>query len=479
MSDSDDREPPEPYIVSFARHIKKEFSADWGTVKTVEHHDADAPEPSTSEPLEDYDYVVKLITKFESAYDRKVLTHEKIAKYQAELDNVSNEYEYDPSLDGLYSAFYELQALIHKSAHNNELALKFLTEAADVLPPNQEFVSKAAQTWQLENSNAAPVNTAQPIHFQNSAPKKKKSSRAKILFFSVVGILILLGVLANPISDYLTIAGANPTMVKLAHDASMSREGELVFLRADPQLVSSSQLSQECPAAQTNNDGFIEQGCYVPNQSDPTTGNIYLLKMPSALYNVEVTTAAYEMLHPVYFSLTQDSGAGSSLNQSIENNFNTLKDANLTAQVGNFAKTEPGARDNELFSILGTEYSDLSSDLAAYYSPYFSNIGTDVSLNNQINQLFQNDQSQLTQLQNTINTDNSDANTAYKDSVGWANEGNEYEDNYNYNIYSQDIDNANSTIDQYNQLLTQYEVLVDQFNGQPFSQDTPTQTQTQ
>jgi hypothetical protein len=146
--------------------------------------------------------------------------------------------------------------------------------------------------------------------------------------------------------------------------------------------------------------------------------------------------------------------------------------------VSNFAKTEPGARDLELFSILGTEYSNISSSLTGYYAPYFKNIGTDVSLNNQINQLFQNDQTQLSQLNNTINTDESEANTAYADSVSWANIGNESENTYNYNIYLQDYNAATSAINQYNDLVEQYNTLVTEITGgEQINQDAPAQSQ--
>jgi hypothetical protein len=214
--------------------------------------------------------------------------------------------------------------------------------------------------------------------------------------------------------------------------------------------------------------------------------------MPSDLYDLEVSTAAYEMLHPVYISI-YNSGQGSALDESIEANYQAINDSFLNSQVANFAKTEPGARDLELFSLLGTGYSNLTNGLANYYQPYFNNIGDSISANNQVTQLFQNDLSQLTQLTTTLNTDNndinstySDANTAYNDSVSWANVGNAYEDNYNYNIYSQDyniysqdITDYNDTVSQYNQILQSYNDLVSQYNGQQFNQASPAQSQQQ
>jgi hypothetical protein len=270
-------------------------------------------------------------------------------------------------------------------------------------------------------------------------------------------------------------------MVKLAQQAGMSSEGELLFLRTKPLLVTDSQMESDCSSntAASNADGFIEQGCYIP-----TTNRIYIRKMPTDLYSLEVSTAAYEMLHPVYISLT-NSGDGKALNASIETNYKTTNDANLNQQVANFNKTEPDDIDLELFSLLGTGYSSLTSDLNNYYSPYFSDISNTVAANNQVYQLFQSDVSQLNSLNNSYNQyqslaskANSNANSAYQYSVDAANNGNAYYDNYNYNIYKQDIaaynsdvDNINSTADQYNSLLNDYNNLVTEFNGtQPVAQ---------
>lgn len=293
--------------------------------------------------------------------------------------------------------------------------------------------------------------------------------------------IIILAIAIPQIPNQVTIADANPTMVKLAQQAGMSKKGELIFLRTNPQLVSDSELAQHCPDATENNDGFIEQGCYVPNQSDPSTGRIYLRQMPSALYNLEVTTAAYEMLHPAYISLTtSDNSSGAApLNAAIEAGFNqNASDSTLTSLVSEFAKTEPSDRDLELFSILGTEYSNLPASLTSYYAPYFTHINVNVTDNDQIFSLFQNDENQLNQLQQTIKQDDDLANTAYADSVSWANVGNQYEDDYNYNIYSNDIDDENNAINQYNSLLTTYNTLVTEYMGQQPQGQLPTvQTQ--
>jgi len=297
--------------------------------------------------------------------------------------------------------------------------------------------------------------------------KSSKVSYGKFFIVGTVFLIIIAVVLTGPISDSLTISHADPTILKLAQDSGMSRKGELIFLRTHPQLVTGDVLSESCP---NSKDGFILYGCFVPSSSDPTTGQIYLRQMSSDLYPLEVSTAAYEMLHPVYNSLTQDQSTQSNLNKSIESNFTAINDPTINNNVNEFAKTEPGARDDELFSLLATlKYDELDQQLQSYLQPYFDNPQNATDDNNQIASLFQQDENQLTQLNSTIEADNKQANTAYYDSVSWANAGNQYEDNYNYNIYVQDLNSENAAIDQYNSLLDSYNTLINEYNGKSFN----------
>lgn len=291
----------------------------------------------------------------------------------------------------------------------------------------------------------------------------------------IVILLFITAVSWQPIADNITLSVADPVMVQLSQDAGMSRKGELLFLRTSPELVSDDQMKSSCASntAANNSNGFIEQGCY-----DTSTNRIYIRKMPDDLYNLEVATAAYEMLHPAYISLAGTSQS-SELNSDIEENYTAINDSYLNGQVSNFEKTEPGAKDLELFSLLGTGYSGLSSSLASFYAPYFDNIQKSVNANNQVLQLFSNDESQLSALDKKIKQYNSWANTAYQNSVDWAYAGDQYETDYNYNIYKQDIDSENSDIDQYNTILDQYNYLVSEYNGSQLSSISPVKTEGQ
>ena len=294
------------------------------------------------------------------------------------------------------------------------------------------------------------------------------------LFLLAVGGTVALAI--GPISDSLTLDNADPAMVALAMQAGMSRRGELVFLRTQPRLVSDADMESVCAdnTAANNSNGFIEQGCF-----DPAANRIYIREMPADLQKLEASTAAYEMLHPVYLAI-HASKQGPALDRAIEANYQAITDPQLQAQVANFSKTEPGARDLELFSLLGTGYTNLTSDLTSYYAPYFNDISATITANQQVAQLFNDDKTKLDGLKAQIDQYHSSADAAYATSVYWARSGSQYWDDYYYNIYRQDINKENAAVTQYNQFLDVYNKLVTEYNGtQPVGQIAPAQTQTQ
>ena len=291
---------------------------------------------------------------------------------------------------------------------------------------------------------------------ETESQKSHRSIRIRRKKLIIVSLIVVAIILWGPISDKITLASADPKMVQLANDAGMSRQGELVFLRTHPKEVSDSEIATDCVTYQSQ-DGYVEQGCYVPDSHQ-----IYLRQMSSDLHYVEVVAAAHEMLHAAYSN-------DPTLNKALEDQYNNINDSDLNARIAEYNKLEPGAEDNELHSILGTEYAGLSSTLESSYSPYFTDRNRVTSASANVTNLFNDDERQLGSLNTQINQLHSNAQTAYQYSVDWANYGNQYEDTYNYNIYTNDITRENLLIDQYNALLGQYQILVAEYNGQSLS----------
>ena len=341
---------------------------------------------------------------------------------------------------------------------------------------------KSAISEPMARSVAETVNSvrAKPINYEVSAPKLTTRTSTDWRKLAKITIILLLLIVAPKvigyIGDTLTIATADSSMKQLAQDAGMSRKGELIFLHANPTYASTEDMSSNCKAVY-NGNGYVEQGCY-----DPSANTIYIRSMTSELHGVEVVTAAHEMLHAAYGKL--DSPQLAQANTQIEEYYKGLTDPDLTGRMAYYEKTEPGAKDNELNSIIGTEQIAIPDSFENYYDGYFSDRSIVTAANKSALSVFDNYTGQMNTLTTEYNTFMNAANhayalaqTAYYDSTTWAEVGNAYENDRNYNIYlqdfniyKQDYEQADAYAKQHDDLAQKYNDLEAQYNGQPISQ---------
>ena len=285
--------------------------------------------------------------------------------------------------------------------------------------------------------------------------KRKKIYRRKWPYF--VGVVLLL-ILAQPISDWYVQVSASPAEKALADRIGLTGSGRVLFFHADPEVGDSSVISQVC----AGDSGALEEGCYLPS-----TNKIYIRSMPDELQSEVVVTAAHEFLHAVYFSL--DDNTRERVNSMVETEYQGLKSDELRQRIGEYNKREPGAQDIELHSILGSEFPNLDNDLEIYYSQYFTNRSTETDNASEAFNLFSSYATQLKDLDKKIDSEKSVADNYYNSHVRAANSGDEYYRNYFYNLYTKQIDQMNADIDQYNSILTNYQYLVSQYLGESFS----------
>lgn len=284
---------------------------------------------------------------------------------------------------------------------------------------------------------------------------------AKIIFvIAVIYVLVVVGVMIyTQVHNDMIFRSASPTMKKLASEAGMSHDGELLFYSTHPQLDSLEQLARDC-SSKSANDGYVEQGCF-----DPSTNRIYIRQMPDDLKDVEIVTAAHEMLHVAYGKLTSSDRA--KVDKLVEKDYKDLANDKLSARMKEYAHLEPGARDNELHSIIGTEYKNLTPALENYYQKYFISRQNPVAANQKVTDTFKKQQNKLAYMRGVIAQLESDAKMYYADSVSAARAGDASSDQYYYDLYTAKVDQINSEIDAYNQLLRQYNALSAEYNGQP------------
>lgn len=207
-------------------------------------------------------------------------------------------------------------------------------------------------------------------------------------FAFVILVLVVLGLAFTNrynLYDWVRLRNYQPSsaIAALATDGGMNDYGRRLFYVNDPQLSDRDKFNTEC----TSSEQTIVLGCF-------TGTNIYVFNVDDTKLNgVKEVTAAHEMLHAAYQRLS--AADKKHVNELLETAYKQVNDSHLTEIMAGYEKSEPGERDNELHSILGTEYANLSPELDAYYKRYFTDRSKVVAYANSYKKVFEDIQSQV------------------------------------------------------------------------------------
>ena len=237
----------------------------------------------------------------------------------------------------------------------------------------------------------------------------------------------------------------------LADQAQMTDAGKDIFYQTEPVIdTDRATFNRHCQSPVSSN--VVELGCYTSDN------HIYILKIDDPnLQSEMVVVAAHEMLHAAYAKLL--SSDQTMLNSMLEVEVVHLHSSALNQEIRTYRLTEPGQRDNELHSLLGTEYYPLDTPLENYYTKYFKNRQAVTSDHQHFQSVFDNLQAQLDTLQSQIHTDRQLMDTYLRRG-----------DVRSYNAL---VPTINSRIDHYNQVADQYNRLSRSLAGT----EAPTTTQ--
>ena len=188
-------------------------------------------------------------------------------------------------------------------------------------------------------------------------------------------------------------------VASLAERVSLSQTGMFYFYASHPAIEDAAQFNQECGKKEASTAIL---GCY-----NGRTISIYNVT-DTQLDGIKEVTAAHEMLHAAYLRL--DASEKSHIDSLLEAEYVKLKtDKDFAERMAFYDRTEPGERDNELHSIIGTEVKNINAELETYYKKYFNDRSKVVSLHEKYASVFANLQKrsdtlsqQLTQLEASI-----------------------------------------------------------------------------
>lgn len=226
-------------------------------------------------------------------------------------------------------------------------------------------------------------------------------------------------------------------VVEIANKASFTDYAKELFYRAQPEIISDrNAFNLACQSPSSSKT--VELGCY------SSTNKIYLLNIADpALHSQIVVTAAHELLHSAYTKI--NSSDRTNISKLIEKQLAIIKNKDLDTELNQYQISEPGQRDNELHSIIGTEYGPLSKELESYYSKYFTNRSSLVQFSKQFKDVFD-------KLQTNINIIGEQIKSTKSKMQNYLTNGNFKQYNLLVPKVNNLISNYNDNVDKYNKL---------------------------
>ena len=215
---------------------------------------------------------------------------------------------------------------------------------------------------------------------------RRRSRLARVIPTVLALVLVAAGVLAflgfQRLIDQYTVWTFRPSeaVSSLIASSQLTDEGRFIFLASKPVIESSTVFASSCAS---NQEGSGILGCYLPRDR-----SIHLFAVTEPrLAGLTDVVAAHEMLHAAWdrFSTAEQQ----QLVPLLEREASKLQgDPAFQARLDYYAKNEPGQRDNELHSIIGTEIASISPELEAHYAKWLGNRRTLVQLQGKTNAVF-------------------------------------------------------------------------------------------
>jgi hypothetical protein len=265
--------------------------------------------------------------------------------------------------------------------------------------------------------------------------------------------------------DEYKLYGYNPppAIAAIASEDQLTNYSKTLLYVYHPALDNKTDFNNDCkvmPDTTVLGCTIINRGIYLYNIQDPTLNGI-----------VQVTTA-HEMLHVAYSRLSGKQLQ--TINRLVISTYNKLAPNNpeLKSEYDSYLKTEgPGALDNEMHSILGTEIANLPPALENYYKQYFKNRQLIVNFTNQYQSVFlarkaavASDDQQLSSLKSQIDSLFATLSSELASLKSQQSSLNALQANGNYSEYNNQVDAYNSLVNLYNSQIPTYQDLVDSYN---------------
>lgn len=213
--------------------------------------------------------------------------------------------------------------------------------------------------------------------------EKKRNNAGLITSVVLTLVMVLSGawLLLNRqyVVDQLSVWGYTPSasIQRIIDRVDFAPKGDFYFRTSQPVVSSADAFNSDCPQREVNNPIL---GCY-------NGQGIFIYDIQNdELDGIKEVTAAHEMLHSVWDRL--DDKEKERLGVLLNAELNTITDESFLERMDYYKRNQPGEVTNELHSIIGTEFANISDELETYYQQYFKDRSHIVALHDKYNHVF-------------------------------------------------------------------------------------------
>lgn len=228
----------------------------------------------------------------------------------------------------------------------------------------------------------------------------RKHSKAKLLTALIASALIFgfagwLFLNRTYVADQISVWSFKPSVEVQSIDnkVGFADKGTFYFYASQPSVDSAETFNKGCPRQEVGNPIL---GCY-------TMGKIYVYDVKNEqLDGIEEVTAAHEMLHAAWERMSDSEKK--SVAALLRTEYAKVTDVDFKERMDYYARTEPGEFENELHSIIGTEFTAISPELETYYKKFFKDRSRVVTMHQKYNAVFKDLESQSNTLFSQLET---------------------------------------------------------------------------
>jgi hypothetical protein len=283
-----------------------------------------------------------------------------------------------------------------------------------------------------------------------------------LISLGFIGLLVIGGLNYEGLMDYYALSTyrLSAKLTGFESRISLSSSARATLYRSNPAFDDKATFNVDCDTRPHE----LELGCYY-------RGRIYVLQIDNASLASEMdVVSAHELLHAQWDKTS--AGDRASLSNELERVYGLVADSDLRNRMASYAKSEPGEQANELHSILGTEYANLSPVLEAHYAKLFQNRSQIVSAHNSYQAVFESRRVELETELSKIRADKARLSLINHQLDGYRTGG-------QIQAYNALVPQQNKLVDQINANIGSYQVAVDEYNALSKSLDSQAITDTE